>query len=157
MKMLSSMIMLATEAHDGQFDKGGRPYILHTFAVMHKLRTTDEELMCMALGHDVIEDGKIKGVRVTYAMLAERGMSDRVIEGIRCLTRVPGETEAEYQAKVKSNRDARRVKMRDLEHNSDIRRLKGVTEKDMARLGKYHKFWLELKTLEDAELAAADW
>lgn len=153
MKMLSSMIMLATEAHDGQFDKGNRPYILHTFAVMHKLRTTDEELMCMALGHDVIEDGKIKGVRVTYAMLAERGMSDRVIEGIRCLTRVPGETEAEYQTKVMSNRDARRVKMRDLEHNSDIRRLKGITEKDVARLAKYHKFWLELKTLEDSELA----
>jgi (p)ppGpp synthase/HD superfamily hydrolase len=151
MKMLSSMIMLATEGHDGQFDKGGRPYILHTFAVMHKLRTDDEELMCMAVGHDIIEDGKIKGVRVTYAMLAERGMSDRVIEGIRCLTRVPGETEEEYQAKVKSNRDARRVKKCDLQHNTDIRRLKGVTEKDVARTIKYHKFWLELEAMDEAE------
>ena len=42
MKMLSSMIMLATEAHDGQFDKGGRPYILHSLTVMHKLRTEDD-------------------------------------------------------------------------------------------------------------------
>lgn len=154
MKMLSSMIMLATEAHDGQFDKGGRPYILHSLTVMHKLRTEDEELMCMAAGHDVIEDGKIKGVRVTYALLAERGMSDRVIEGIRCLTRVPGETEEEYQAKVKSNRDSRRVKKADLQHNSDIRRLKGVTEKDVARTIKYHKFWLELEAIDEAERMA---
>jgi (p)ppGpp synthase/HD superfamily hydrolase len=154
MKMLSSMIMLATEAHDGQFDKGGRPYILHSLTVMHKLRTEDEELMCMAAGHDVIEDGKIKGVRVTYALLAERGMSDRVIEGIRCLTRMPGETEEEYQAKVKSNRDSRRVKKADLQHNSDIRRLKGVTEKDVARIIKYHKFWLELEAIDEAERMA---
>jgi (p)ppGpp synthase/HD superfamily hydrolase len=154
MKMLSSMIMLATEAHDGQFDKGGRPYILHSLTVMHKLRTEDEELMCMAAGHDVIEDGKIKGVRVTYAMLAERGMSDRVIEGIRCLTRVPGETEEEYQAKVKSNPDSRRVKKADLQHNSDIRRLKGITEKDVARIIKYHKFWLELEAIDEAERMA---
>jgi (p)ppGpp synthase/HD superfamily hydrolase len=154
MKMLSSMIMLATEAHDGQFDKGGRPYILHSLTVMHKLRTEDEELMCMAAGHDVIEDGKIKGVRVTYALLAERGMSDRVIEGIRCLTRMPGETEEEYQAKVKSNRDSRRVKKADLQHNSDIRRLKGVTEKDVARIIKYHKFWLELEAIDEAERLA---
>lgn len=105
MKMLSSMIMLATEAHDGQFDKGGRPYILHSLTVMHKLRTEDEELMCMAAGHDVIEDGKIKGVRVTYAMLAERSMSDRVIEGIRCLTRVPGGMVYQVRFKAKNVND----------------------------------------------------
>jgi len=37
------------------------------------------------------------------------------------------------------------VKMADLRHNSDIRRLKGVSEKDIARIAKYHKFFLELK------------
>jgi hypothetical protein len=43
-----------------------------------------------------------------------------------------------------ANEDAMRVKMSDLRHNTDIRRLKGVTEKDIARLAKYNQFYLEL-------------
>lgn len=38
-----------------------------------------------------------------------------------------------------------RVKMADLRHNTDIRRLKGVTEKDIARMAKYHQFYMEIK------------
>jgi len=34
-EMLSKMITLATTAHHGQYDKGGRPYILHPLTVMH--------------------------------------------------------------------------------------------------------------------------
>ena len=48
---------------------------------------------------------------------------------------------------VKSNPDAIRVKMQDLRHNSDIRRLKGITEKDIKRIEKYHAFYMELKEL----------
>jgi len=43
-----------------------------------------------------------------------------------------------------SNPDAMKVKLADLTHNSDIRRLKGVTEKDIARMAKYHAFYLEI-------------
>lgn len=45
---------------------------------------------------------------------------------------------------VKSNPDSVRVKIEDLRHNSDIRRLKGVTDKDIARIRRYHEFYLEL-------------
>jgi len=38
-----------------------------------------------------------------------------------------------------------RVKMADLRHNTDIRRLKGVTEKDIARIAKYQMFYMEIK------------
>ena len=55
---LDRMLLLATTAHAGQFDRGGKPYILHPLAVMHLLGTTDEELMCIAVGHDIIEDTK---------------------------------------------------------------------------------------------------
>lgn len=139
-EMLDKMLVLCTNAHHGQFDKGGRPYILHPLRVMSYLKTDDEELQCMALGHDVIEDTK-----TTYADLREAGISERVIEGIRALTKVPGETLDEYKARVFANRDAMEVKMCDLRHNSDIRRLKGVTEKDIARIAKYHTFYLEIK------------
>lgn len=138
--MLSKMISLATERHAGQFDKGGRPYILHVLTVMHRLRTDDEELQCIAVGHDLVED-----TSTTLAELQAMGFSERVVRGIDTLTKPFVYGEAEYRATVKASHDAIRVKMEDLRHNSDIRRLKGVTEKDIARMVRYHEFYLELE------------
>jgi guanosine-3',5'-bis(diphosphate) 3'-pyrophosphohydrolase len=140
-EMLDKMLVLCTNAHHGQFDKGGRPYILHPLRVMSFLKSDDEELQCIALGHDVIEDTK-----TTYADLRAAGISERVITGIRALTKVPGETYDEYKERVFACEDAMIVKSCDLRHNSDIRRLKGVTEKDIARIAKYHAFYLEIKS-----------
>jgi (p)ppGpp synthase/HD superfamily hydrolase len=140
-EMLGKMIKLMVDAHDGQFDRGGQPYCCHPLKVMHYLKTDDEELMCIALGHDVIEDTK-----VTYQDLRDAGISNRVIEGIRALTKLPGQTYDEYKLGVFANRDAMLVKSADLRHNTDIRRLKGVTEKDIERVAKYHKFYLEIQT-----------
>jgi hypothetical protein len=39
-----------------------------------------------------------------------------------------------------------RVKKADLTHNSDIRRLKGISEKDIERMAKYHRFFLEIQS-----------
>jgi (p)ppGpp synthase/HD superfamily hydrolase len=138
--MLSKMLVLATNAHAEQTDKAGKPYILHCLKVMHYLKSEDEELMCIALGHDIIEDTK-----VTYVELWSQGFSSRIIEGIRALTKQRGQTYDEYKEQVFANKDAMRVKMCDLRHNSDIRRLKGITEKDVARIAKYHQFYLEIK------------
>ena len=139
-EMLGTMLVIATNAHSGQFDRGGAPYILHPLKVMHYLKSDDEELMCMALGHDVIED-----TAVTYRDLRDAGISERVIAGIRCLTKQPGQTYDEYKEVVFGSEDAMRVKMADLRHNTDIRRLKGVTDKDIARMAKYHLFYMEIK------------
>jgi (p)ppGpp synthase/HD superfamily hydrolase len=140
-QLLNKMLVLATNAHAGQFDKGGMPYILHPLKVMHYLKDkVDEELQCIALGHDIVED-----CGVTYADLKEQGFTDRIIDGIKALTKVPGETYDEYKEKVFVNEDAMRVKMADLRHNTDIRRLKGVTEKDIRRMAKYHAFYLEIR------------
>jgi (p)ppGpp synthase/HD superfamily hydrolase len=138
--MLSKMLVLATNAHAGQFDKAGKPYIMHCLKVMHYLKSEDEELMCIALGHDIVEDTK-----VTYVDLWSQGFSERVIEGIRALTKQRGQTYDEYKEQVFSSKDAMRVKMCDLRHNSDIRRLKGVTQKDVERIAKYHQFYLEIR------------
>jgi guanosine-3',5'-bis(diphosphate) 3'-pyrophosphohydrolase len=139
-EMLERMLIIMVNAHAGQFDRGGAPYALHPLKVMHYLKSDDEELMCMALGHDVIEDTSI-----TYRDLREADISERVIAGIRCLTKQPGQTYDEYKEVVFGNKDAMRVKMADLRHNTDIRRLKGVTEKDIARMAKYHLFYMEIK------------
>lgn len=146
-EMLCKMIRLAVERHAGQFDKGGRPYILHPLTVMHRLRTDDEELQCIAVGHDLCEDTDIGPEN-----LRSMGFPERVVRGIAALTKFPGETEDNYREAVKSNPDAIRVKIEDLRHNSDIRRLKGITEKDIARMVRYHEFYLELTALMANEI-----
>jgi (p)ppGpp synthase/HD superfamily hydrolase len=141
-ELLNKMLVLATNRHAGQFDRGGNPYILHPLKVMYYLKSNDEELQCIALAHDLIED-----TDTTYSELVEMGFTDRIVVGIMALTKVPGETHDQYKARVKANKDAVLVKMCDLRHNTDIRRLKGVTEKDMARLARYNQFFLELQIL----------
>ena len=141
-EMLSNAIKLATNAHAGQFDKGGVPYILHPLKVMHYLKSDDEELQCIAVLHDVVED-----CGVTWEDLEKEGMSVWVIDAVSLLSILHGKSYTEYKNGVKSNNDAIRVKLADLRHNSDIRRLKGVTEKDLARIARYNVFYNELATL----------
>lgn len=139
-ELLGKVLVLATNAHAGQFDRGGNPYILHPLKVMHYLKTADEELQCIALLHDVVEDTK-----TSWHDLEDTGCTERVINAVKALTKLPGQTYEEYQEVVFANEDAMRVKMCDLRHNTDIRRLKGVTQKDIDRIAKYNRFYLELQ------------
>ncbi len=138
--MLSAAILLATNAHAGQYDKAGQPYILHPLKVLHYTKSADEELQCIAVLHDVVED-----CDVSWEDLIAAGMSDRVIRGVMALTKQRGQSYAEYKALVFANADAMRVKLADLRHNSDIRRLKGVSERDKARILRYHEFAFEIQ------------
>lgn len=149
-EMLSKAILIATLAHEGQFDKGGKPYILHPLTVLHKLGTDDEETQAAAVLHDVIEDCTGKTIYIggapkviSFAMLIEEGMSDAVVDAVRRLTKMPGQTYEEYQAEVLGSVRAMAVKKEDLRTNSDLRRLKSrtITEKDTARVAKYMAFY----------------
>lgn len=140
--LLAKAIALASEKHMGQFDKAGMPYILHVLKVMHYLKTDDLELMSIAVMHDLVED-----TDVTFADLYEMGFSARVVDAVKLLTKMRGQTAKEYLEGIKSNKDAIRVKLADLRHNSDIRRLKGITDKDVARMKKYNEMYLELRDL----------
>lgn len=141
-ELLNKMLVLATNSHAGQYDKGGNPYILHPLAVLGILRSDDEELQCIAVGHDIVED-----CGVTYQELYQLGFTKRIVDGIASLTKVPGETYEEYKDKVKANKDSVKVKIADLTHNTDVRRLKGVSKKDMARMERYFMFYMELVNL----------
>lgn len=139
-RQLAVAIALAAARHQNQFDKGGRPYILHLLAVMQYLETDDDELRQMAVLHDIIEDP----TGTTYQELIDMGFSCRVIACLRLVTKVPGQTHEEYKAGVLSTYDSALVKRADVRHNSDILRLKGLTEKDFKRMQKYHHLWVEL-------------
>lgn len=139
-EQLSMAVALAATRHDGQIDKGGKPYILHTLKVMHYLKTEDLELMAAAVMHDIIED-----TDTTYEELRIMGFSERVIRAVAGMTKIKGQTPAEYLAQVMANVDSALIKLADLRHNSDIRRLKGVTEKDVKRIEKYQKMFTTIK------------
>lgn len=157
--MLAKMISIAAMCHEEQYDKAGQPYILHPLKVMELLNTNDEELQCIAVGHDLIEDCYPPGlvwhkqivaskIMSWKAYLINIGFSDRIISAIVALTKIKGETNSVYKTRVMNNPDAIKVKMADLRHNSDITRLRGITEKDLIRIQKYYEFYMELKNVD---------
>ena len=58
-------------------------------------------------------------------------------EAVALLTHDPAEPYLSYVARVKENPIARRVKLADLRHNSDLSRIKKVTERDLKRVEQY--------------------
>ncbi len=137
--VLASAIALAATAHEDQIDKGGKAYILHPIRMMMRLRTNDEELMAIAILHDVVEDSDI-----STKDLIELGYSVRIIAGVDALTRQDDETYDQFIKRCAQNRDAKLVKREDLRDNSDITRLKGLRQKDFERLEKYSRAFIYL-------------
>lgn len=141
---LALAIKIAAEGHLNQKDKGGNPYILHPLKVMHYLKSDDFQLMAIAALHDVVED-----TDVMAADLVMMGFSNRVVCAVVLLTKTPNQTPEEYFNGIASNYDAIRVKLADLRHNSDVRRLKGLGDKDLLRIRKYHDMYLRLTKMKE--------
>lgn len=122
-------IKIAYNAHMGQYDKFGIPYIFHP---MHVAESMDTEEECIvAILHDVVED-----TDVTFENL-EKEFSNTVIEALKLLTHDKSVPYQDYVLKLKDNEIARKVKLADLNHNSDPTRLIHITPKDMIRMKKY--------------------
>lgn len=140
MATFSKALQIAVEAHFNVLDKGGHSYILHPLRIAMRLRTHDEELMSIAVLHDVIEDSKM-----TFGDLIKLGFSTRVVVALRLLTHQKGVSYEDYIDAMRENIDALKIKREDLRDNSDITRLKGVTEKDIARMVKYQQAFLKVE------------
>lgn len=138
--MFGKAIFIAAREHLNQKDKGGHAYILHPMRVAMRLRTHDEELMSIAVLHDSIEDGKI-----TFEDLRAEDFSTRVIGALQVLTHQKGESYDAYIDGMQYNHDALLVKREDLRDNSDITRLKGLTDKDFERVKKYQKAFVKVE------------
>lgn len=140
-QQLARMIYIATSIHSKQFDRGGKPYILHPIHLMTQL-LFDTQLATIAVGHDVIEDSNGD---VTINSLREEGFNERVLSALELLThKKEDDYITVYINNIAQNYDAIRVKRKDLEHNSSITRLKGISAKDNLRIEKYHKAYIIL-------------
>jgi (p)ppGpp synthase/HD superfamily hydrolase len=138
MSDLETAIGLACRVHLGQRDKAGQAYILHPLRLMLKLPNEDERIA--AVLHDVVEDGD-----VSLDDLRQMGFAAPVVDAIDCLSRRPEETYEQFIGRIALNSLATRVKMEDLKDNMDLTRLGLVEDKDLERIGKYHRALMYLR------------
>ena len=144
---LEKAIKIAVEAHTGQLDKGGNPYILHPLRVMLSLNSEEERIVGVL--HDVVEDCE----GWTWERLKDQGYSDEIIAALKSVSKTP-EEEAEYRAlpedkkldhylefiqRAKANKIGQNVKAADIRDNLDISRIDDINESDINRLNRYKK------------------
>jgi (p)ppGpp synthase/HD superfamily hydrolase len=131
---LEEAIGIAVQAHQGQKDRAGAPYILHPLRMMFAVQT-DAERMAAVL-HDVVED-----TGWTLDALRERGFPEQVLTAVDHLTRREGESYDAFVRRAAQDPVARRVKVADLEDNMNVRRIGVVSADDLERLTRYHRAW----------------
>jgi (p)ppGpp synthase/HD superfamily hydrolase len=134
---LEDAIALAVNAHRGQQEMNGNPYILHPLRLM--LAVSGEDAQIAAVLHDVVED-----TPVTLDDLRAAGFADHVVAAVDHLTRREDETYAEFIERIQPHDLARRVKLADLRDNMNILRLPEVGQRDLARLQRYRAAWRTL-------------
>lgn len=121
-------MQIAYDAHHGQKDKAGIPYIFHPIHLAEQMQ--DETSCCAALLHDVCEDTDID--------LSTCGFPAEVMDAVRLLTHNDDTPYMDYVSAIKAsgNRIAIAVKTADLRHNLDATRL-DVSAVNPTRLEKY--------------------
>ena len=131
--MLERAIGIAVEAHKGQLDKGGNPYILHPLRVMMSVDFELEKIV--AVLHDVVEDSNW-----TFEALLAEGFSVEVIEALKSVTKEsPDEDYDSFIQRAIRNPIGRKVKIADIRDNLDVTRIPELGEKDLQRISKYKK------------------
>lgn len=130
---------IARNAHTGQVDKSGKPYIGHIERVA--ARVTSAEAKCVAWLHDVLEDTDV---------LPEKEMrrifGDEITEGVLSVTRREDESYEAFVRRAGANRLGREVKIADLIDNSNLSRLAQITLADVQRQRKYNDALMYLLT-----------
>lgn len=141
-EMLDAAVALAVEAHSGQVDKAGAPYILHPLRVMNAVlaRWNDYNLAAAAVLHDAVENSQI-----TLTGLIAEGMSRRVVTTVGILTRQDGVTYANHIKDISASPDATAVKIEDIRDNMDITRFLELKKENASLLLRYHKAFAELE------------
>lgn len=132
-ELTKKAMLYAYDAHMFQFDKGGLPYIMHPLAVA-EMMGDDEIAVTVAILHDVIED-----THRTAQDLLCAGFSDEVVQSVVALSRNPGEPYFAYLERVKMDPVAKRVKLGDLRHNSDLGRLRDVDKTAISLKKRYER------------------
>lgn len=148
MKQLALTFSLIGEIYVNTFDKGNTPYVCHCIFVWEGVLDEDEDTQCAALLHDAVEDKKL-----TREDLADLNFSNKTRQIIDNLTHNKEiESYDDYIKRVANSlyrRETVKIKLRDLKHNSDISRVKGLSKDDFDRLEKYVRSFHYLKSINN--------
>lgn len=137
MSTLDRAILISVQAHQGQKDRYGKPFILHPLRMMIRMNSEMEKIV--AVLHDVVEKSNW-----TLEGLRQEGFSKKIIEAVDNLTKRDGEPYSVYIERANSSPLARTVKLADLEDNMDPNRIVDLPVEDKKRLARYKKAWSEL-------------
>ena len=132
---------LAYNAHHGQTDKSGVPYIFHPYHLAEQM--DDENSVCVALLHDIVED-----TAVTLEQL-RKTFPDEIVNAVALMTHSENEDYPDYINRIKTNTLARKVKLADLRHNTDLTRMPDASEEQLAHYRK--KYQKAFEILEEEE------
>ena len=116
-ELTNKAMKIAYQAHLGQVDKSGIPYIFHPIHLAEQM--DDEYSCCVALLHDTVED-----TDVTIEDLCKEFPCE-ITDAIKLMTHSDGTDYFEYVNAIKDNPIAKKVKLADLAHNSDQSRCIG--------------------------------
>ena len=130
---LERAIAIAAEAHAGQVDKAGAPYVLHPLRMMLRMLLVDERIV--AVLHDVCEDC----TEWSFDRLRSEGFPERIIEALESVTKRGGENYEDFVRRAAANPIGRRVKLDDMTDNSDLSRIAVPSERDFERVEKYRR------------------
>lgn len=121
---LSRCVLLAARAHEGQFDKGGEPYLWHALRVGVSL-LPDIDAACAGVLHDVLEDcPHVSEAEILEALAGDEEM----LRVLRLLTRPAGRRYFDYLNGCAGHPTARKVKIADILDNLDERRLARIQQ-----------------------------
>lgn len=132
MSTIERAIAIAAEAHAGQLDKAGAPYVLHPLRVMLRMETNDGRIA--AVLHDVVEDS-----HWSLEALRAEGFSERILRAVDSVTRRKDETYEDFVSRAGVDPLGRLVKLADLEDNLAPGRIAEPTEEDLARMRRYRR------------------
>ena len=128
---LERAMKIALEAHAGQKDKAGAPYVLHPLRLMLALEDPVERIA--AVLHDVVED-----TPWTLDDLRTAGIPEEAVRLVDRVTEREGEESKEaYYGRILEDPAAVRIKLADLDDNLDVRRLPEMTPEDTRRTNGY--------------------
>lgn len=134
MKSVREVELLAEQAHAGQVDKVGVPYIEHVRAVAAGLVPLGEALVMAGLLHDVLED-----TDWTAEALLGAGVPARVVAIVQAVTNQPGTAYEEKVRHITADPQATLLKIADNAHNSRADRAAQLPPETRERLAAKYR------------------
>lgn len=132
--LIYKSLEIITKLFNDKTDKGNLPYVIHLLKVYSGVSEYIEKVC--ALLHDVVED-----TDVTFDDLKKVGYTDEIIEILEILTKLKGEDYRKYIDRIieSGNIHAMNIKLADLKHNMDIKRIVNPKANDYERITKRYE------------------